>query len=137
METVLLYNIAGTPLASHLKPILLKMKIRVRTVSPDQYLEPVGILAGLKNPDLTHTSPMPASDQPAADAAQFTEPMLVLSGFTEHRLDQFLLELRKKKLPPIALKAILTDQNQYWDSLTLWQELKKEHQAIQKSASET
>lgn len=47
METVLLYNIAGTPLASGLKPILLKMKIRVRVVTPDQYLQPIGLLAGL------------------------------------------------------------------------------------------
>ena len=39
METVLLYQIKGTKTAALLKPVLLKLGIRVRIVEPEQYLQ--------------------------------------------------------------------------------------------------
>ena len=36
--------------------------------------------------------------------------------------------MRRKKVPPIALKAIVTTQNQAWNSLQLYRELKEEHE---------
>lgn len=125
METVLLYNIAQTPLASGLKPILLKMKVRIRVISPEQYDQPLGVLAGL--PGFQELDNVYEGDG-------FSEPMIVLCGFTDQRLDQFLRELRKKKLPPIPLKAILTPHNQNWDSITLYQELKSEHEAMHRQS---
>ena len=125
METVLLYNIAQTPLASGLKPILLKMKVRIRVISPEQYAQPLGVLAGLPGfQELDN----------AYEGDEFPEPMIVLCGFTDQRLDQFLRELRRKKLPPIPLKAILTQHNQKWDSITLYQELKSEHEAMHRQS---
>ena len=125
METVLLYNIAQTPLASGLKPILLKMKARIRVISPEQYAQPLGVLAGL--PGFQELDNVYEGDV-------FSEPMIVLCGFTDQRLDQFLRELRRKKLPPIPLKAILTAHNQNWDSITLYQELKSEHEAMHRQS---
>lgn len=131
METVLLYNIAGTPLASGLKPVLLKMKLRVRVITPEQYFLPIGELAGLQNSDTVSGSAHTSSFSEDGEAFEaFQEPMIVMSGFTSHRLNQFLLELRKKKLPPIPLKAVLTEHNRHWNSLTLFHELKAEHQAM-------
>lgn len=87
METVLLYNIAQTPLASGLKPILLKMKARIRVISPEQYAQPLGVLAGLSGfQELDNVY----------EGDGFPEPMIVLCGFTDQRLDQFLRELRKR-----------------------------------------
>lgn len=125
METVLLYNIAGTPLAAGLKPILLKMKLRIRVVSPEQYLQPIGYLAGLRDFEES-----PDKYVPKESSETILEPMMVMSGFTNRRLDQLLLEMRKKKLPPIPLKAVVTEQNQRWDSLTLYKELQAEHAAM-------
>ena len=48
METVLLYQIKGTKTAALLKPVLLKLGIRVRIVEPEQYLQSIGFLAGNK-----------------------------------------------------------------------------------------
>lgn len=125
METVLLYNIAQTPLASGLKPILLKMKARIRVISPEQYAQPLGVLAGLSGfQELDNVY----------EGDGFPEQMIVLCGFTDQRLDQFLRELRKKKLPPIPLKAILTAHNQNWDSITLYRELKSEHEAMHRQS---
>ena len=108
METVLLYQIKGTKTAALLKPVLLKLGIRVRIVEPEQYLQSIGFLAGNK---------AFAESPEAYDGAGFDEPMMVMAGFSERKLDLFLTEMRRKKVPPIALKAIVTTQNQAWNSL--------------------
>ena len=122
LETVLLYNIKGTDMAVRLKPVLLKLKIRVRTVAPEEYLLPVGSL--LKKTE------MPENGQ-TFEGTLFTEPMMVMCGFTSARLDLFLRELRKNQVPFLALKAVLTPENQSWSSLRLHEELSKEHEAMQ------
>ena len=111
METVLLYQISGTKTATLLKPVLLKLGIRVRIVESEQYLQSIGYLSGNK---------------------QFAESPEVMAGFTERKLDLFLTEMRRKKVPPIALKAIVTAQNQSWNSLQLYRELKAEHEKMKK-----
>lgn len=121
METVLLYQIKGTKTAVLLKPVLLKLGIRVRIVEPEQYLQSIGFLAGNK---------AFAESPEAYDGAGFDEPMMVMAGFSERKLDLFLTEMRRKKVPPIALKAIVTTQNQAWNSLQLYRELKEEHEKM-------
>ena len=75
METVLLYQIKGTKTAVLLKPVLLKLGIRVRIVEPEQYLQSIGFLAGNK---------AFAESPEAYDGAGFDEPMMVMAGFS-HR----------------------------------------------------
>ena len=116
METVLLYQIKGTKTAVLLKPVLLKLGIRVRIVEPEQYLQSIGFLAGNK---------AFAESPEAYDGAGFEEPMMVMAGFSERKLDLFLTEMRRKKVPPIALT-----QNQAWNSLQLYRELKEEHEKM-------
>ena len=95
--------------------------IRVRIVEPEQYLQSIGFLAGNK---------AFAESPEAYDGAGFDEPMMVMAGFSERKLDLFLTEMRRKKVPPIALKAIVTTQNQAWNSLQLYRELKEEHEKM-------
>lgn len=121
METVLLYQIKGTKTAALLKPVLLKLGIRVRSIEPEHYLQSIGFLAGNKSF---------AESPKAYDGAGFEEPMMVMAGFTERKLDLFLAEMRRKKVPSIALKAIVTTQNQAWNSLQLYAELKTEHEKM-------
>ena len=102
-------------------PVLLKLGIRVRIVEPEQYLQSIGFLAGNK---------AFAESPEAYDGAGFEEPMMVMAGFSERKLDLFLTEMRRKKVPPIALKAIVTTQNQAWNSLQLYRELKEEHEKM-------
>lgn len=80
METVLLYQIKGTKTAALLKPVLLKLGIRVRIVEPEQYLQSIGFLAGNK---------AFAESPEAYDGAGFDEPMMVMAGFSERKLDLF------------------------------------------------
>ena len=138
METVLLYQIKGTKTAVLLKPVLLKLGIRVRIVEPEQYLQSIGFLAGNKafaeSPeayDGGEQDIVPAGGRDLERALDgFDEPMMVMAGFSERKLDLFLTEMRRKKVPPIALKAIVTTQNQAWNSLQLYRELKEEHEKM-------
>ncbi len=125
-ETALLYNFSGTDAGRKLKAVLIKMRIKIKSVTPEQYLEPVGFLAGIKG--------IPA-DGRVHDGAGFSDRMLVLRGFTGNRLDLLLSELRRQKLS-IPLKAVVTEHNMLWDSLTLHEELLREHEAMSRNGSD-
>ena len=49
---------------------------------------------------------------------------------TTGRLDQLLNTMRRTEFPPVLLKAVLTPTNRTWDSRQLWQELRREHEAM-------
>ena len=123
-ETVLLYNLAGTEAGRRLKPVLLKMRIRIRIVEPESYQLPIETLIGGKGAAGAEKAPK------AGMSTAIPEPMLVMEGFSERRLDQLLAEMRRHKVPPIALKAIVTAHNREWSSVMLYKELKKEHEAM-------
>ena len=87
METVLLYQIKGTKTAVLLKPVLLKLGIRVRIVEPEQYLQSIGFLAGNK---------AFAESPEAYDGAGFDEPMMVMRP-SSSELDLFSPKCAGKK----------------------------------------
>lgn len=45
-------------------------------------------------------------------------------------VEPVLQAIRAAKLPPVALKAVLTDENKGWNVLELREELQKEHEAL-------
>ena len=59
----------------------------------------------------------------------FTDEMLVLNHFTDSQMNYMLAYLKKEKIR-IPLKAALTPTNQYWNSLELYEEIKKEHEQM-------
>ena len=60
----------------------------------------------------------------------FSGQLLVFAHFTDERLQLFLQAMKQSKLPPVALKAVLTEENKGWTILELHEELLKEHQAL-------
>lgn len=125
-ETVLLYNFENSPKLRGLKMIFLKMGIRMRMVTPDMYLQTIGALAHIKGYEWT--------DQ-VYEGDSFSDEMMVMSGFSNARLDELLRQMRKNKIPRIALKAIVTAHNASWNSLMLHGELGKEHAMMTGGAS--
>lgn len=122
-ETVLVYNLKDTEEWKKLKQILLPMKVRIRMIEPSQYKQPLGALAGVKG--------IVSDPLISFQGEGFTEPMLFLKGFTGSRLDVLLQSMRRQQIR-IPLKAVLTQENQTWNSLQLYEELRKEHLAMQK-----
>lgn len=119
-ETALLYHLQNSEPGRQLKLLLIKMKVRIRMIEPAQYLQPIGALAGIREISSVESS---------FDGEEFPEPMLILRGFTDSRLDLLLQSMRRQKIR-IPLKAILTAENQRWNSLQLYEELNREHQAM-------
>jgi len=114
--TILMYNCSG-PEFSRLKQIFAMLRLRMRPVEPDRYRVPLEELAQGRG-------------EPGEPAQPLPEPMLVFCGLSQALLNQVLEVIRVAKLPPIPLKAVLTDTNRAWNTLQLHEELLKEREAI-------
>ena len=57
----------------------------------------------------------------------FPTEMLVFSGMDSEMIDTFLDQYKKASIPPIGLKAIITQHNIFWTAEELYKELFKEH----------
>ena len=121
MTNVLLYNISKDKLPK-IQFILFKLGLRARRVSPEEYAQPIGYIAGLEGFE-------PAE---AAPGEPFTGEMLVMAGLSSQQFSAFLNALRQNRCT-VALKAVLTDTNAAWDSQRLHRELSAEHEALQKA----
>ena len=115
--TVLMYNCSG-PEFSKLKQIFAMLRIRMRPVTPKQYhLSLLELSNGTGEPSAEEQESIP-------------ESMLVFCGLGSAFLHQVLEVIRLAKLPPIPLKAVLTETNQSWTTQQLREELLREKEAI-------
>ena len=114
--TILIYNCSGEPF-SKLKQIFAMLRLRMRVVEPSRYHISRGELAQGKG-------------EPGAEAEPLPEPMLVFCYMPQALLNQVLEVIRVAKLPPISLKAVLTDTNQDWNTHQLYEELLKERNSF-------
>ena len=120
-ETVLLYNCSG-PQWAKLRQVLAVNKLHFRAVERAQY-------------GLTLSKVLSGDTEEAGVEEEFSEPMLVFCGLTGAQLDRLLTAMRRAKLPPVPLKAVLTADNRTWTSQRLWQELRAEHEAMTQGSS--
>lgn len=119
-EVILLYNLDNQR-GKNIKLLSMRMGIRIKSVTKDKYLEPIGLLAGIKEVE---------SNGLIYEENGFQEEMVILKGFTDYRLDEFLRAMRRNDIDTVALKAIITDHNQEWNSLVLYEEIKKENERL-------
>lgn len=120
-ETVLLYQPEGSELGAQLKPILVRMGMRIKNVTPDAVGQTVGCLLGRKGFDARENPEAPALGQ----------PMLVMDGFTDKRLEILLREMRSAGVS-VPYKAVVTENNLGWLFHQLFDELAAEHAAMQR-----
>ena len=114
--TILMYNCSGEEF-SKLRQISAMLRLRMRVVEPDRYHIPLEELAKGKG-------------EPAEVAEPIPEPMLVFCYLPQALFNQVLEVIRVAKLPPIPLKAVLTDTNRTWNTRQLHEELYREREAI-------
>lgn len=120
-ETVLLFNIKEKKRVQELQMICISLRIRVRLVKEEEYFQPVGALAGMK--EIEETGQI-------YDGEELADEMMVFAGVTGSHLDQILFMMRKKGMRRIDYKAVLTDTNCQWTVPELYKELEKEHAAM-------
>ena len=68
--------------------------------------------------------------EPDAPAAPLPGEMLVMAHFRPGLLEGMLQGWRAAHIPPVALKAMLTDTNAAWTGPALYAEIAKEHAAM-------
>lgn len=119
--SVLLYNFTDKERTDKVKFIFVLMGIKIKSVLKEDYLQPVGALAGAGQAERT---------QDVYEGEGFGEEMLVICNLTDAQMDQMLAYFRKEKIQ-IPLKAALTPTNMNWNSLELHDELVREHEAVQ------
>lgn len=125
-ETVLLYNFNDKDRLMKIRQALLLLGFRIRTVGREDYGKPLGTLAGVKGmEELTE-----ADQSGDGLCSDFDDEMAVLAGLTSSQVDSFIRTLRKKGVGRIDYKAVLTSVNKDWDSVHLYHEIKKEHEAM-------
>ena len=114
--TVLMYNCSG-PEFSKLRQIFAMLRLRMRPVEPEQY-------------HLTLAQLAEGQGETGEAQEPVQEAMLVFCGLGDAFLQQVLEVIRLAKLPPIPLKAVLTDTNREWTTAQLREELNREREAI-------
>ena len=68
--------------------------------------------------------------EPDAPAAPLPGEMLVMAHFRPGLLEGMLQGWRAAHIPPVALKAMLTDTNAAWTAPALYAEIAREHAAM-------
>ena len=106
--------------ASQVKDGVAAFKLRIKTIEPQDYSQPIGYLAGVK--EISQVQ-IPSALIPQE---QMEKEMLILAGITGNLFDQVLYTLRKAGTP-VDYKAVLTEHNQNWNCMQLYKELEKEH----------
>lgn len=125
-ETVLYYNPNKAAHASKLKSVFVRMGIKIKNISEDQLDEKVGYLVGLEG--------FEACENKTLDFDVIEEEMLVMKDFSDRRLNELLMQMRKAGIPRIALKAVVTEHNVNWTFRALYKEIKEEHEQMSGSA---
>lgn len=112
------------PKLSNLRRAALPMKLRVRTAGPEQTGQTLGFLLGRKG-----------FEEAACEAPPVSDPILILDSFTGPRMDALLRALAKARVPRSVFKAVVTATNVDWTLFELWEELRKEREAIEKDGA--
>ena len=116
LPRLLLYNIEESK-KFNIEKLCKRMKIEVRNIKEVEYGFTLGYLCGLEKQQ---------EEQKAI--GNIDKEMMIISGFSDTLLDEFLKEYRDAGIAQISIKAVLTKHNQKWTSTELFKELSKEHE---------
>jgi len=112
----LCYNMQGER-AERIAALAFGQGIQFHAVNAGEYLQTLAALCGLE--------PKKALEY---DGEGFSDEMMVMAFFKKGMLNRFLDGFRENGYPSVPLKAMLTENNSRWDSLTLHNELKQEYE---------
>lgn len=124
-EVILLYRLTDAKRRAKVVSALLPLRLRIKTVHPEEYNHPLGYLAGLED-FVPSQTPYTGDDLP--------QEMMVMAGLSSQRVDAVLRALVKNKAGHFPYKAILTETNKNWTSTHLFHSIaaEREHMLQQK-----
>jgi len=121
-EKVLLFNFRDESQLRAVRTTLFLMQLPERVVRKEEYGKPLKeLLKGDEKPDV----------KAGLMARELDGQMMVIAGLTGERLESLLSLLRSNPAcGSIPYKAVLTDRNRNWNAYALFEELKREHEAM-------
>lgn len=120
-ECILLFQFEQTK-QRKLVAQLLPARFKVKVVGPEEMDLPIGYLAGNKE--------LSGQQETVEDNRPLEQEMLVMAGISPDRLNIVLQAIKKAGIGPIPYKAVVTETNQHWKARELFEELRKEHEAM-------
>lgn len=120
-ETILLFNAPEKETLLRIEAALFPLRIRMKRISKENYNQPLGSLAGLKDV-------LPAEG--SYEGPELPAPMFIFCFLSESRLSQALAALRKCGAGPFPYKAVLTPANSTWTAPDCFAEIRREHEAL-------
>lgn len=119
---ILMFNITDKTRYDGVIKAALPLRVKIKKVDREEYLQPIGYLVGNKDIDPTLEK---------YEGPELGDEMLLFSDLAGNKLNQLLISLKKSAVR-INLKAVLTESNQKWNTIQLYEELTKEHEALNK-----
>ena len=98
-ETILLFNAPAKEDLLKIEMALFPLHIRLKKISREDYSQPLGVLAGMKDME---------PSEARYDGPELPGTMFVFCFLSDSRLNQALAALRKCGAGPFPYKAILT-----------------------------
>lgn len=130
--TILLYNFTDKRRRTKIQTFCAMNGIRVRMVEREQYGKPVIALVDKEAEILfgeerafSGINEEKRDEEQVPGQADFVEEMLVMCQ-VGGKMNGLLAWLRKENVI-VPLKAVMTQTNQFWTSLELYHEIKREH----------
>ena len=124
-ETILLFNPPAKEELLKIETALFPLRIRLKKVTREDYNQPLGILAGLKDME-------PAEG--VFEGEELPDTMFIFCFLSDSRLNQALAALRKCGAGPFPYKAILTPTNSTWTAPDCFSEIRLEHETLHKQS---
>lgn len=112
--TLLAFNLSAER-AARVRQLAARCGILYRPVAPAEYAQPLAALCG-------EGEPLPGS----YEGPGFEEEMLYMAFFPSALVHSLLDGFRLQRLPPVRLKAMMTDTNRAWDAVELHRNLMEE-----------
>ena len=120
-ETILLFNPPEKEKLLKIEMALFPLHVRLKKISPEQYNQPLGVLAGIK--DMTPV-------EGVYSCGELPGTLFVFCFLEGNRLDQALAALRRCGAGPFPYKAVLTPTNSRWTAPDCFEEIRREHEAM-------
>ena len=126
-ESILLFNVPDKSQLLKIEMALFPLKVRLKHVKKEEYNQPLGVLAGVKELD----------EAPGTfDGEELSDTMILFAFMDDKRLNQAIAALRKSGAGAFPYKAVLTPTNQHWTAPECFEEIKQEHEAMTKTVED-
>ncbi|WP_230399176.1 DUF3783 domain-containing protein [Novisyntrophococcus fermenticellae] len=119
-ETVLVFNVNDSSTKLNIELALFPFHVRLKKVLLADYNKTLGSLVGISDS---------ADPGQSYTGDELESSMMIFAGIPDNKLNLLLKSLRDKKVQ-LPYKAILTPTNSNWTPLECFEELVREHKAM-------